>query len=251
MLGLLPGSSGVSAAPRVRRCVLLVEDEEAIRDLVQFHLDLAGLETVVAVDGTQALRLVRERVFDAVILDLLPGLDGISVCQAIRREGPNHDVPILMLTARAEESDRVVGLESGADDYLIKPFGVRELVARVRALLRRRRGFATPARRLPVMTTAGISIDPTRREVTCDGTVVSLTPQEFRLLYLLASNPGVVFDREELMVRVWPADVFVTSRESTCWCCDSGERSKTILQTPGASSLFAGQATGSRMSEKA
>src|SRR5262245_39865605 len=118
--------------------VLMVEDEEAIRDLVSFHLKLADFDYTTASDGNEALRIAQQRPFDLIILDIvLPGIDGITVCQAIRREGPNRDVPILMLTARADESDRVVGLESGADDYLTKPFGVRELLARLKALLRR------------------------------------------------------------------------------------------------------------------
>jgi len=212
MLGIVSKPGDVSAFG-ARASVLLVEDEEAISDLVQFHLDIAGFDTTIEPDGAQALRIAMERPFDIVILDLvLPGLDGISVCQAMRREGPNREVPILILTARAEESDRVVGLESGADDYLTKPFGVRELVARVRALLRRPRSSRALTRELPVVSAGSVTVDPTRRQVICDDRVVALTPQEFRLLYLLVSNPGVVFDRDELMVRVWPEDVFVTSR---------------------------------------
>src|SRR6185503_15641162 len=119
---------------------LVVEDEPHIRELVSLHLGLEGLHVTTAGDGEAGLRLVRGEPFDVVVLDLmLPRIDGISVCRAIRREGANSDVPILMLTAKREESDKVVGLESGADDYLTKPFGVRELVARVRALLRRPR----------------------------------------------------------------------------------------------------------------
>lgn len=196
--------------------ILVVEDEEAIRKLVGFHLRLAGFGFTVATDGAEALRIAQERPFDLVILDLvLPGMDGITVCQSIRNDGPNREVPILMLTARADEADRVIGLESGADDYLTKPFGVRELVARVRALLRRPkstwRGTARNRER-PTVSHLGVTVDPTRRRVTVDGEVVSLTPQEFKLLYLLASHPGVVFEREEILARVWEDDVFVTVR---------------------------------------
>lgn len=195
--------------------VLMVEDEEAIRDLVVFHLKLADFDYTAVADGGEAMRLAIERPFDVIILDIvLPGVDGITVCQAIRREGANRDTPILMLTARAEEADRVVGLDSGADDYLTKPFGVRELLARLRALLRRPGGGRAPTRtrELPVVSELGVTIDPTRRRVTVDDHVVTLTPHEFNLLYLLASHPGIVFDREELLARVWKDDVFVTVR---------------------------------------
>jgi len=128
----------MEAATTPRPAVLVVEDEQNIRELVCLHLGLENYDCVECGDGESALKLTRSRHFDLVILDvMLPGLDGVTVCRAIRRESENPDVPVLMLTARREESDKVVGLESGADDYLTKPFGVRELVARVRALLRR------------------------------------------------------------------------------------------------------------------
>ena len=128
--------------------VLIVEDEPHIRDLVALHLRLEGLTIVAVGDGNEGLRYARAEPFDVIVLDLmLPGLDGVTVCRAIRREPLNSDVPILMLTARREESDKVLGLESGADDYLTKPFGVRELVARVRALLRRPRASKLAERR--------------------------------------------------------------------------------------------------------
>jgi two-component system, OmpR family, response regulator ResD len=203
-------------APDGQPQILLVEDEEAIRKLIGFHLRLGGFAFTVAGDGAEALQVAQQRSFDLIILDLvLPGMDGITVCQAIRNDGPNREVPILMLTARADESDRVIGLDSGADDYLTKPFGVRELVARVRALLRRPRStWRTPARgrERPAVSHLGVTIDPTRRKVTVDGQVAALTPQEFKLLYLLASHPGVVFEREEILARVWEDDVFVTVR---------------------------------------
>jgi DNA-binding response OmpR family regulator len=199
-----------------RPSVLLVEDESAIRDLVAFHLTLADYEFNTVADGTEALRITQQRPFDLIILDLLlPGIDGITVCQAIRREGPNREVPILMLTARAEEADRVLGLESGADDYLAKPFGVRELLARLKALLRRPRStWRSPASagERQVVSHLGVTVDPVRRRATVDGRVVNLTPHEFDLLYLLASNPGAVFGRDDILARVWKGDVFVTAR---------------------------------------
>ena len=197
--------------------VLVVEDEAHIRELIQLHLGLEGLEVEAVADGQQALLRAGSDPFDLIILDLmLPGVDGISICRAVRREGPNHDVPILMLTARREESDKVLGLESGADDYLAKPFGIRELVARARALLRRPRRSQLQAEAAPAGERAveihGLHIDPARRRVRVKGTDVDLTAQEFRLLHVLATHPGIVFSREALMQRVWGEDTYITER---------------------------------------
>jgi DNA-binding response OmpR family regulator len=202
-------------APKGAR-VLVVEDEPHIRDLIVLHLNLEGLTPVAVGDGAEGLSLARSEPFDLVVLDLmLPGLDGVTVCRAIRRETTNGDVPILMLTARREESDKVLGLESGADDYLTKPFGVRELVARVRALLRRPRPSrfvsGTPEDARPVAA-KGLTVDPARRHARMNGREVDLTGHEFDLLYLLASHPGIVFSREALLQRVWGNDTFVTER---------------------------------------
>jgi DNA-binding response OmpR family regulator len=191
--------------------VLVVEDDGNIRDLVVLHLQLEG-HTAVAVDnGAKALEVAREEPFDLLILDLmLPGLDGVTLCRAIRRESRNTDAPILMLTARREEADKVIGLDSGADDYLTKPFGVRELVARVRAPLRRRR--ATTGPHAPAVTVGALTIDPSRRLARMDGRDIDLTAHEFDLLYLLATNRGIVFSRRSLMQRVWGDDLHVTER---------------------------------------
>ncbi len=199
--------------------VLIVEDDEHIRDLIALHLGLEGHETTLVADGREALTRVMADAVDLVVLDImLPGVDGITICRALRRSGPNQDVPVLMLTARREESDKVLGLESGADDYLSKPFGVRELVARVRALLRRPRasqlaagGEAGLPGERPIHV-HGIEIDPARRRVRVRGDEVELTAQEFRLLHLLASHPGIVFSREALLSRVWPDHTYVTPR---------------------------------------
>ena len=168
-----------------------------------------------AAEGDTGLRLAREQHFDLVILDLmLPGLDGVTVCRAIRKESRNSDVPVLMLTARREESDKVVGLDSGADDYLTKPFGVRELMARVRALLRR----GVPAPPPPAVDAGGpiayrhIELDPARRKVLVDGRDVELTTNEFQLLYVLLTHAGIVFSREALLSKVWNDEAFVTVR---------------------------------------
>lgn len=193
--------------------VLVVEDDQHIRDLVVLHLRLEGLDTVAADSGTEGLRLARSGPFDLIVLDvMLPGLDGITVTRAIRRETHLKDVPILLLTARREESDKVNGLESGADDYLTKPFGIREFVARVRALLRRRRPAASaPAHQAPV-TAGGLHVDPARRLARVDDRDVELTAHEFDLLYVLASNPGIVFSRDALVQRVWGGDTHITER---------------------------------------
>jgi len=194
--------------------VLVVEDERNIRDLVCLHLGLEGYECVPIADGKDAMALAADKPFDLIILDLmLPNMDGVTICRAVRRHGPNRDAPILMLTARREEADKVMGLDSGADDYLTKPFGVRELIARAAALMRRSRAplaaSQTDGRPLSVHD---LELDPSRRAVRVRGGSVDVTRQEFSLLYLLASNPGIVFTRERLLSKVWQEQSFVTGR---------------------------------------
>ena len=196
--------------------VLVVEDETNIRELVCLHLRHEGYTCDGVADGHAALEKSQAATYDLLVLDLmLPGLDGLSLCRAVRNGRTNADVPILMLTAKGEEADKVVGLESGADDYLTKPFGVRELVARARALLRRPRlamAAAATAESEPVLTIRGIEIDVPKRKVRAGGRDVDLTDQEFRLLHLLATHPGIVFSREALLARIWRGDTFVTVR---------------------------------------
>ena len=195
------------------RLVLVVEDEPHIRDLVALHLGLEGWTADVVGDGLEALERLRQNSYDLVILDImLPGLDGLTLLTALRRESRNTDVPVLLLTARREESDKVLGLESGADDYLAKPFGVRELMARARALMRRPRATADPAASGKPAVVRDLEVDPARRRATVGGREVELTSHEFDLLYLLASHPGVVFSREALLARIWKGDTFVTDR---------------------------------------
>jgi DNA-binding response OmpR family regulator len=195
---------------------LIVEDEPNIRELITLHLGLEGLECVAIGDGREALGRVAVEPFDVAVLDLmLPGVDGLTICKAIRRSSVNADVPVLILTARGDEADKVVGLESGADDYLTKPFGVRELVARVRALLRRRRAADTPSDAVPagrVIRAGDLEVDPARQQARVRGAIVDLTAHEFRLLELLASHPGIVFSREALLRRVWKPGTYVTER---------------------------------------
>jgi DNA-binding response OmpR family regulator len=215
MTSMEPAHQRSDDQPHAAR-VLVVEDDKHIRDLVLLHLRLEGLAAIPVADGSEALRMARQDPFDLVVLDLmLPGLDGVTVCRAIRRERTNSDVPILMLTARREESDKVLGLESGADDYLTKPFGVRELVARVRALLRRPRASRMPAgapENAEPVAAGGLTVDPARRHARLDGREIDLTAHEFDMLYLLASNRGIVFSRDVLVQRVWGDDTHVTER---------------------------------------
>jgi DNA-binding response OmpR family regulator len=199
--------------------VLVVEDEPHIRELVCLHLSHEGYSCEGVGDGQQALKVAEADRFDLMVLDvMIPGLDGLSLCRAIRNGQTNRDVPILMLTARRDEADKVVGLESGADDYLTKPFGVRELVARARALLRRPRQPAgaalTDGARADdgVVRIQGIEVDPAKRRVSVDGRDTELTDQEFRLLHLLATHAGIVFSREALLAKIWRGDTFVTVR---------------------------------------
>ena len=202
--------------------VLVVEDEPNIRELVSLHLGHEGYVCEGVGDGQTALKRAESERYDLMVIDLMiPGLDGLTLCRAVRNGRLNHDVPILMLTARREESDKVVGLESGADDYLTKPFGVRELVARARALLRRPRqkvdrSAAEAAKGAAgaeaVVRIHGLEVDLARRRVSVDGRDVELTDQEFRLLHLLASHAGIVFSREALLGKIWRGDTFVTVR---------------------------------------
>jgi len=193
--------------------VFVIEDEAAIRDLLRLHLGLAGFEVKETGDGRTGLTTARAERFDVIILDLmLPGLDGVTVCRALRAEGESRDAAILMLTARDRESDKVLGLESGADDYVAKPFGVRELMARVQALLRRNRRVTTATSSPLRIHARHLSIDVEKRQVRVRDQELDLTKQEFDLLSLMAARPGIVFSRASLLQQVWRDDAFVTER---------------------------------------
>jgi DNA-binding response OmpR family regulator len=182
------------------KSILVVEDEEAIAEAVQARLSSEGYRVRVANDGPQALRAASEDRPDLVVLDLmLPGMDGLEVCREIQK---NEWIPVLMLTARTDEADKVAGLAVGADDYLTKPFSMRELTARVRAIIRRmeRIDGMTPG---DSVVRFDLTVDAARRRVTKDSQEVSLTPLEFEILLTLARSPGVVLSREQLMDRVW------------------------------------------------
>ena len=180
--------------------VLVVDDEEAIAEAVRARLSSEGFRVLVAGDGPQALAVAREERPDLVVLDLmLPGMDGLEVCTQLQRD---RWVPVLMLTARTEEADKVAGFAVGADDYLTKPFSLRELAVRVRAILRRVERIKQAPSSEPI-DRAGLRIDAARRLAAVDGQDVQLTPLEFEILLALAREPGVVFTREQLMDRVW------------------------------------------------
>ncbi len=181
--------------------ILVVEDDRNLLDTLKYNLAREGYEVTTATDGILAVDTARREKPDLLLLDvMLPGMDGFEVCRILRRE---TNIPILMLTAKAGETDRVVGLEIGADDYLTKPFSVRELLARVRAMLRRARMNA-PAPEIPALIKAGdIEMDTARHSVTRSGQTLELTPKEYDLLAFLAANKSLVFSREQLLDRVW------------------------------------------------
>jgi two-component system, OmpR family, phosphate regulon response regulator PhoB len=180
--------------------VLVVDDEPMVREVVARYLQLDGFRVHEAADGTAASRWLAEHRPDLVVLDImLPGTDGLSILRQLRATG---DIPVILLTARAEEVDRVLGLELGADDYVVKPFSTRELVARVRSVLRR--SASKPmSDGDPVLDFGGLRIEPLSREVTVDGKRVELTPKEFDLLAVLARSPRQVFSRRQLLAQVW------------------------------------------------
>lgn len=193
------------------RLALVVEDEPHIRELVALHLRREGLAVLEAPDGEVGLKEIQTQRLDLVVLDLmLPGIGGVALCRAIRQTPLNADAPVLMLTARRDETDKVLGLESGADDYLTKPFGIRELVARARALLRRPRQSAYDSS--TVIARGHLRLDLGRRQALVRGESIDLTPHEFDVLHVLASHPGIVFSREALLERVWTSDTHVTVR---------------------------------------
>jgi two-component system phosphate regulon response regulator PhoB len=189
--------------------ILVVEDEDALSTLLQYNLDKEGYDVVVAADGEEALTLVSERLPDIIILDwMLPKISGIEVCRRLRQRTESRNVPIIMLTARGEESDRIRGLDTGADDYIVKPFAMSELSARIRAVLRRiRPGLAEDRVHIGDLT-----IDRVAHRVKRAGKEIHLGPTEFRLLDYLMQHPGRVFSREQLLDAVWGSDVYVEAR---------------------------------------
>jgi two-component system response regulator RegX3 len=183
--------------------ILVVDDEDAIREAIGYALRGEGYEVAEAADGEEALRAARADGYDVLVLDLmLPKLSGLEICRRLRAES---DVPILLLTAKDAEVDRVLGLEAGADDYVTKPFSMAELVSRVRAILRRRE-LDRGASRLLALRVGGLTIDLARHRVEVEGETIELTRSEFRLLALLAGEPERVFTRREIMQHLWESD---------------------------------------------
>ncbi|HEX9156735.1 MAG TPA: phosphate regulon transcriptional regulator PhoB [Syntrophales bacterium] len=192
--------------------ILIVDDEKDIVDLVAYNLEKEGYETLKSLDGEKALQLVRTKTPDLVVLDLmLPGIQGLEVCKRIRKDPQTAAIPIIMLTAKGDEIDKILGLEVGADDYITKPFSVKELQARIKAVLRRSEARRA-ADQAELFEFKGLCIDFRSYEVTVDGKPVDLSPTEFRLLKFLSRNPGRVYSREQILDRVWGDDAFVEPR---------------------------------------
>jgi len=210
-----PGYDTLSQSGRIRRSismkrVFIIEDDRDIVELVRYNLSNEGYQVSAAYDGVTGLATLKKTPADILLLDLmLPKLSGLEICREIRRDEALNRLPILMLTARGEEADRVVGLEIGADDYVTKPFSPRELIARVKALLRRTELPTDVPRPVEV---GKLSIDPASYRVSQSGKPVVLSTLEFRLLYYLASRPNRVFTRDQLLDAVWGTDRFVTPR---------------------------------------
>jgi two-component system phosphate regulon response regulator PhoB len=189
--------------------VLVVEDEDSLATLLQYNLQKEGYDVALAGDGEEALLLVDERLPDLIVLDwMLPKISGIEVCRRLRQRNETRNVPIIMLTARGEETDRVRGLDTGADDYVVKPFSMTELSARIRAVLRRLRPGLAEDR----VRRGDILIDRVAHRVKRSGQEIHLGPTEFRLLDYLMQHPGRVFSREQLLDAVWGSDVYVEAR---------------------------------------
>ncbi len=189
--------------------ILIVEDEDSLATILQYNLQKEGYDIALAGDGEEALLLVDERLPDLIVLDwMLPKISGIEVCRRLRQRNETRNVPIIMLTARGEESDRVRGLDTGADDYVLKPFIMTELTARIRAVLRRLRPGLAEDR----VRRGDLLIDRVAHRVKRAGQEVHLGPTEFRLLDYLMQHPGRVFSREQLLDAVWGSDVYVEAR---------------------------------------
>jgi two-component system OmpR family response regulator len=192
--------------------ILVADDDPHIREVVAFALEKSGHRIVPARDGDEALALARSGRPDLVVLDVgMPGEDGLSVCRRLRADPAFAELPVLFLSARDEEVDRILGLEMGGDDYVTKPFSPRELVARVTAILRRSAGRGTETAE-PVLAHGRVRLDPARAEARCDDTLVALTAQELSILKVLLARPGVVFDRTRIVDLAYPGNIHVSDR---------------------------------------
>ena len=194
-----------------RKEIVVIEDEADILEVIQYNLSLEGYEVCSALDGEEGLRLIKRKVPDLVLLDLmLPGLDGIEICRKLKADPATHFISIIMVTAKGEESDIVLGLGMGADDCVTKPFSPKELMARVKSVLRR--GSFRDDNAHEQISRDGMVIDLDRHEVRLEGKKIVLTAKEFQLLYFLASHPGRVFTREDLLNHVSSEDAFIIDR---------------------------------------
>ncbi|HPL62468.1 MAG TPA: response regulator [Syntrophales bacterium] len=192
--------------------VLVVDDEKDIVDLVSFNLKKEGFAVEKAYDGERAMRIIRESAPDLILLDLmLPGIQGMDVCRMVRRDPRLSYIPVIMLTAKTDEVDKVLGLEIGADDYITKPFSVRELIARIRAVMRRFESGGE-AEKKKTFSYKGLRIDYDSFEISLDGRKIDLSPTEARLLIFFSKNPGKVFTRSQILDRVWGENSFVEPR---------------------------------------
>ena len=192
--------------------ILIVDDEQDIADLISYNLEKEGYTTIKAYDGGDVLKTVKNQKPDLIILDLmLPRMNGLDICRAIRANPETVQLPIIMLTAKSDEVDKIIGLEIGADDYMTKPFSVKELIARVRTVLRRIQEGKKPAIK-ETFEFDGLVINYVSCQVTVGGRAVMLSPTELKLLFFLSRNPGRVYSRDQILVHVWGDDTFITDR---------------------------------------
>ncbi|KGF35972.1 PhoP family transcriptional regulator [Peptoniphilus lacrimalis DNF00528] len=227
--------------------ILVVDDEKAIADIIKFNFEREGYGVDIAKDGLEALNFVKDNTYSLILLDIMmPKLNGFDTLKEIRK---SHKTPVIMLTAREDEVDKVLGLELGADDYVVKPFSIRELIARVKAVLRR---FGPPTEEEgsedEIITVGELEIDINKYEVKKNGKIIDLTLREFELLKFLSSNPGVVFSREELLEKVWEYEYYgdirtvdVTIRRLREKVEDTSKDYKYILTKRGVGYYFDGE----------
>lgn len=226
--------------------ILVVDDEQAIADIIKFNFEREGYGVDIAKDGLEALNFVKDNTYSLILLDIMmPKLNGFDTLKEIRK---SHKTPVIMLTAREDEVDKVLGLELGADDYVVKPFSIRELIARVKAVLRR---FGPPTEEGSedeIITVGELEIDINKYEVKKNGKIIDLTLREFELLKFLSSNPGVVFSREELLEKVWEYEYYgdirtvdVTIRRLREKVEDTSKDYKYILTKRGVGYYFDGE----------
>ena len=227
--------------------ILVVDDEQAIADIIKFNFEREGYGVDIAKDGLEALNFVKDNTYSLILLDIMmPKLNGFDTLKEIRK---SHKTPVIMLTAREDEVDKVLGLELGADDYVVKPFSIRELIARVKAVLRR---FGPPTEEEgsedEIITVGELEIDINKYEVKKNGKIIDLTLREFELLKFLSSNPGVVFSREELLEKVWEDEYYgdirtvdVTIRRLREKVEDTSKDYKYILTKRGVGYYFDGE----------